>query len=60
MTNREAVVSLAEKIRREVGEVTMLVNNAGIMPCKPLNQTSEQEIRALFEVNIIAHFWVRY
>lgn len=36
----------------------MLINNAGIMPCKPLLQTSEKEIRSLFEVNVIAHLWV--
>ncbi|KAH9628422.1 hypothetical protein HF086_015952 [Spodoptera exigua] len=58
VTDREAIAVLAEKIRREVGEVTMLVNNAGIMPCKPLLQTSEKEIRTSFEVNIIAHLWL--
>ncbi|XP_053615105.1 17-beta-hydroxysteroid dehydrogenase 13-like isoform X2 [Plodia interpunctella] len=58
VTNREAVIALGEKVRREVGDVTMLINNAGIMPCKPLRDTSEKEIRALFEVNIIAHFWL--
>ncbi|PZC81390.1 17-beta-hydroxysteroid dehydrogenase 13 isoform X1 [Helicoverpa armigera] len=58
VTDREAINALAEKIRREVGEVTMLVNNAGIMPCKPLLQTSEKEIRTSFEVNIIAHLWL--
>lgn len=58
VTDREAINALAEKIRREVGEVTMLVNNAGIMPCKPLLQTSEKEIRSAFELNIIAHLWL--
>ncbi|XP_075976959.1 17-beta-hydroxysteroid dehydrogenase 13-like isoform X2 [Anticarsia gemmatalis] len=58
VTDREAINALAERIKREVGEVTMLVNNAGIMPCKPLLQTSEKEIRASFEVNIIAHLWL--
>ncbi|CAG9796330.1 unnamed protein product [Diatraea saccharalis] len=58
VTDREAVNALAEKVRREVGEVTMLVNNAGIMPCKPLLQHSEKEIRSVFEVNILAHHWL--
>ncbi|KAJ8736039.1 hypothetical protein PYW08_006695 [Mythimna loreyi] len=58
VTDREAINALAEKIRREVGEVTMLINNAGIMPCKPLLKTSEKEIRASFEINIIAHLWL--
>ncbi|CAB3241143.1 unnamed protein product [Arctia plantaginis] len=58
VTDREAINALAERIRREVGDVTMLINNAGIMPCKPLLQTSEKEIRSSFEVNIIAHLWL--
>ncbi|CAH0690497.1 unnamed protein product [Chilo suppressalis] len=58
VTSRAAVNDLAEKVRREVGEVTMLVNNAGIMPCKPLLQHTEQEVRAEFEVNILAHHWL--
>lgn len=58
VTDRDAVNALAEKIRREVGDVTMLVNNAGIMPCKSLLQTSPKEIRALFDVNVLAHLWL--
>ncbi|XP_063824692.1 short-chain dehydrogenase/reductase family 16C member 6-like isoform X2 [Ostrinia nubilalis] len=58
VTDRDAINALAEKVRREVGEVTMLVNNAGIMPCKPILETSEKEIRALFDVNILAHLWL--
>lgn len=58
VTDREAVNAMAEKIKQEVGEVTMLVNNAGIMPCKPLMQHSEKEIRAAFEVNIVSHMWL--
>ncbi|XP_073958301.1 epidermal retinol dehydrogenase 2-like [Choristoneura fumiferana] len=36
----------------------MLINNAGIMPCKPLAQHAEKEIRTMFEVNVLAHFWM--
>ncbi|XP_026320061.1 epidermal retinol dehydrogenase 2-like [Hyposmocoma kahamanoa] len=57
VTNREAVLELKEKVCREVGEVTMLINNAGIMPCKPFLAHSAAEIRAVFELNIIAHHW---
>lgn len=58
VTDSEAVKTLAERIRREVGDVTMLVNNAGIMPCKPLLQHGEGEIRAAFNVNVMAHLWL--
>ncbi|XP_013177254.1 PREDICTED: estradiol 17-beta-dehydrogenase 11-like [Papilio xuthus] len=58
VTDRNAINELAEKIRREIGDVTMLVNNAGIMPCKPLLQTSDTEIRTVFEVNVLAQLWL--
>ncbi|XP_045780063.1 17-beta-hydroxysteroid dehydrogenase 13-like isoform X1 [Maniola jurtina] len=58
VTSREAINEMADKIRKEVGEVTILVNNAGVMPCKPLLQTSEKEIRVAFEVNCLAHLWM--
>ncbi|CAH0727616.1 unnamed protein product, partial [Brenthis ino] len=57
VTNRISINEMAEKIRKEVGEVTILVNNAGIMPCKPLLQTGEKEIRTAFEVNCLSHLW---
>ncbi|KAJ0182273.1 hypothetical protein K1T71_001642 [Dendrolimus kikuchii] len=58
VTNREAIKLMASKIRSEVGDVTMLVNNAGIMPCKSIMQTTEKEILATFNVNILAHLWL--
>ncbi|CAH2050868.1 unnamed protein product, partial [Iphiclides podalirius] len=58
VTDRDAINALADKIRREVGDVTILINNAGIMPCKPLMDTSEKEIRTVFEVNVLAQLWL--
>ncbi|KAL0850800.1 hypothetical protein ABMA28_006728 [Loxostege sticticalis] len=57
VTNREAVFKLAEKIQREVGDVTILHNNAGIMPCKPLLRHSEKEIRAIYDINVLGVLW---
>lgn len=59
VTSREQVLQLAEKVQREVGNVTVLVNNAGIMPCHPFREQTEKEIRMVFEINVMAHFWVR-
>lgn len=58
VTDRDAVLATADKIRREVGHVSVIVNNAGIMPCHPLDKTSHQEIRKMFDVNTMAHFWI--
>lgn len=57
VSNREEILLLAEKVRKEVGEITILVNNAGIMPCKPLSEQKPDVIRKTFNVNVLAHFW---
>lgn len=54
----EKVKELGEKIKSQVGTVTILVNNAGIMPCKPLEAHDEATIKKIFDINVFAHFWV--
>ncbi|XP_026738787.1 epidermal retinol dehydrogenase 2-like [Trichoplusia ni] len=58
VTDREAVMQLAQKVEREVGEVTILINNAGIMPCKPVLRHSEKEIRTLMDINVNGNLWM--
>ena len=61
VTDREKVFELHQRIKKDVeGYVTILVNNAGIMPTHPLLQQTELEIRKTFDVNVYAHFWVSF
>ncbi|XP_014239415.1 short-chain dehydrogenase/reductase family 16C member 6-like isoform X2 [Cimex lectularius] len=55
---REDVLALAEKVRNDVGDVTILVNNAGIMTCKPLEKQGHDTVKRIFDVNTMAHFWM--
>ncbi|XP_053998642.1 short-chain dehydrogenase/reductase family 16C member 6-like isoform X1 [Hylaeus anthracinus] len=57
VTDREEVFSVAEKIRKDIGNVTILINNAGIMPCRAFLEHSPEEIRRIFDVNVLAHCW---
>ncbi|XP_052900488.1 short-chain dehydrogenase/reductase family 16C member 6 isoform X1 [Anopheles moucheti] len=57
VTNRQQVVETCKKIRDQVGIVTILINNAGIMPTHSLLQQTENEIRKTFDINVLAHFW---
>lgn len=43
---------------KEVGDVTILVNNAGIMPQHEILNHTEKEIRMIYEINTIAHCWM--
>ncbi|XP_055528036.1 17-beta-hydroxysteroid dehydrogenase 13-like [Wyeomyia smithii] len=58
VTDRKQIFELIEKIKVQVGIVSILVNNAGIMPTHPLLQQSEQEITKTFQINVLAHFWL--
>ena len=60
VSDRDAVLLLANRVKEEVGDVSILVNNAGIMPCHPLLQHTPQQIRKIFDVNVLAHFWVSH
>ena len=59
VADREQVMKVAEKVKKDVGTVTIIVNNAGIMPTHSLLDHTEVEIRKLFDINVLAHFWVR-
>lgn len=51
--------SVAQKVRQDVGEVDVLINNAGILYGGALLDMEERHIRRTFEVNTLAHFWVK-
>lgn len=48
---------MASTILSEIGPISVLINNAGIMPCRPLQQHSADDIKKIFDVNVMAHFW---
>jgi len=58
VSKREQILSVAERVKKEVGDVTILVNNAGIMPCHAFFDHTSDEIRRIFDINVLAHFWV--
>lgn len=58
VSKRQDVLDAADLVKQQVGSVTVLVNNAGIMPCRPLFLQSHETIEKIFNVNVLAHFWV--
>ena len=38
-------------------EVDILINNAGIMPAKPLLNFQPEEVKKIFSVNVYSQFW---
>lgn len=60
VSSRDEVLEVAKKIKVEVGDVTVLVNNAGIMPTHPIEHHTHEEIKKIMDINVMAHFWVRF
>lgn len=58
ITDRFDVYAKAERIKREIGTVTIVINNAGIVTGKRFMECVDEKIIKTFEVNTIAHFWV--
>ena len=52
------VYSTAEKVKQEVGNVSVLVNNAGIISGKSLLDERDEELERSTAVNYMAHTWV--
>jgi all-trans-retinol dehydrogenase (NAD+) len=52
------ISAVAKIIREEYGDPTVLVNNAGITVCRPLLSETEEQIRRVFDVNTISHFFM--
>lgn len=56
ITSSEKIREVAEKIREDHGDPTVLINNAGVGTNKTILDETEAEMRRVFDVNTISHF----
>uniref|UniRef100_A0A8C3EP76 Estradiol 17-beta-dehydrogenase 11 n=1 Tax=Corvus moneduloides TaxID=1196302 RepID=A0A8C3EP76_CORMO len=56
-SKREEIYSAADKVKKEIGDVTILVNNAGVITAADFLSTQDHQIERMFEVNILGHMW---
>nr|XP_006132247.1 retinol dehydrogenase 10-like [Pelodiscus sinensis] len=57
VSQREDVYNTAQRVRQEVGDVTFLINNAGVVAGKPILQCSDELLERTMKTNCHAHFW---
>eukprot|EP00930_Biecheleria_cincta_P043572 TRINITY_DN29904_c0_g1_i1.p1 TRINITY_DN29904_c0_g1~~TRINITY_DN29904_c0_g1_i1.p1 ORF type:complete len:322 (+),score=62.93 TRINITY_DN29904_c0_g1_i1:30-968(+) len=59
VAEREAVYRAADDVQKLIHplNVSVLVNNAGIMSGKPFLQSQDEHMLAVFRVNVLAHLW---
>ncbi|EDW80587.1 uncharacterized protein Dwil_GK11608 [Drosophila willistoni] len=59
VVNYEEIVKLNEQITKDLGSVTILINNAGLlMHRNPVNPTPN-EVQQMINVNLTSHFWTK-
>ncbi|CAF3369666.1 unnamed protein product [Rotaria socialis] len=58
LCDREDIYRAAKQVKDQVGDVTIVINNAGVVSGKSLLDIDDASIQRTFDVNIIAHFWV--
>uniref|UniRef100_A0A8C2TET9 Estradiol 17-beta-dehydrogenase 11 n=1 Tax=Coturnix japonica TaxID=93934 RepID=A0A8C2TET9_COTJA len=56
-SKREEIYSAADKVKKDIGDVSILVNNAGVIAAADLLSTQDHQVEKTFEVNILAHIW---
>lgn len=55
--NEPDVEQLAKRCLADLSEIDVLVNNAGIVQCKPFMELAPQLIERTLQVNVLAHMW---
>ena len=58
LSNREEVKRGAEMVREEVGNVSILINNAGILFGHSIVDSNDDHVELTFRVNTLAQYWV--
>ncbi|KAK1173788.1 epidermal retinol dehydrogenase 2 isoform X2 [Acipenser oxyrinchus oxyrinchus] len=56
-SNKTEVYRVADQVKREVGDVSILINNAGIVSGKKFMESPDSLVEKTVEVNTMAHFW---
>ncbi|XP_039725241.1 short-chain dehydrogenase/reductase family 16C member 6-like [Pteropus medius] len=56
-SNRQEIYRVADQVKKEVGDVTILINNAGIVVGKLFLDIPDEMVEKSFLVNVLSHFW---
>ncbi|XP_041447207.1 17-beta-hydroxysteroid dehydrogenase 13 isoform X2 [Xenopus laevis] len=56
-SNRNDIYRCAEKVKQDIGDVDILINNAGVIFGREFLELQDHQIEKTFSVNMLAHFW---
>ncbi|MGQ9843202.1 MAG: SDR family NAD(P)-dependent oxidoreductase [Spirochaetota bacterium] len=58
VSKRDAVYTLQKKVKKEMGDVTILVNNAGVVKVGSFLNLEDKSIEWIVNVNLMSIFWM--
>lgn len=58
LCDKNEIRETAKKVKEEAGEISLLINNAGIVTGRKFMDCTDEAIVATFDVNSMSHFWV--
>eukprot|EP00118_Oscarella_pearsei_P007125 m.33778 g.33778 ORF g.33778 m.33778 type:complete len:304 (+) comp31883_c0_seq3:15-926(+) len=58
LSKREKIYETAKRVHEEVGNVDVLVNNAGVVSGRFLLDCPDENIEKTIQINLMAHFWM--
>nr|POE63100.1 dehydrogenase red2 [Quercus suber] len=57
IADRDAVFELQKTIKREHGDPSILINNAGLGASSPILEVEPEKLKAIYSVNTQSHWW---
>lgn len=45
-------------MRKDIGDIHVVINNAGIMPCQTFLNQNSASLQKSFEINVLSQFWI--
>jgi all-trans-retinol dehydrogenase (NAD+) len=57
VSDRHMVYGLAENVKKDVGKVDIIINNAGVVSGRPFLECTDEQLERTFAVNVLAHLW---
>ncbi|GLG95611.1 Peroxisomal multifunctional enzyme type 2 [Gryllus bimaculatus] len=58
VAERDQVISIAEKVRKDVGDITVLIHCCGVPSPRSLVAQPAPAVRQTMDVSILSHFWI--
>ncbi|OAL37692.1 hypothetical protein AYO20_02869 [Fonsecaea nubica] len=56
VTSSQDIRDVAVRVRKDIGDPTVLINNAGVANARTILDETEEQLQRTFDVNILAHF----